>query len=33
MIWGFFGGVGAVLSAIIYNFAARWVGGLQVETS
>ncbi len=33
MIWGLLGGISAVLSAIIYNFAARWVGGLEVETS
>jgi hypothetical protein len=31
IIYGILGGVGAVIGALIYNLAAKWVGGLEVE--
>jgi len=31
IIYGIIGGVGAVIGALIYNLAAKWVGGLEVE--
>jgi hypothetical protein len=33
ILYGIIGGVATVISALIYNLAARWVGGLEVETS
>jgi len=31
IIWGIIGGIGAVISALVYNLASGWVGGLEVE--
>ena len=31
IVYGIIGGVGAVIAALIYNLAAKWVGGLEVE--
>ena len=31
IVWGILGGIGAVISAFIYNLAAGWVGGVEVE--
>ena len=33
IIYGLIGGIFAVIGALIYNLAAGWVGGLEVETS
>ena len=33
MIWGALGGVINAISALIYNLAAGWVGGLEVDIS
>jgi hypothetical protein len=33
IIYGIIGGVGAVIGAAIYNLAAGWVGGLEVDIS
>ena len=31
IVYGAIGGIAAALSALIYNLASRWVGGLEVE--
>jgi hypothetical protein len=31
IVYGIIGGIAAVIGAAIYNLAASWVGGLQVE--
>jgi hypothetical protein len=31
IVYGIIGGIAAVIGALIYNLAARWVGGLEVE--
>lgn len=31
IVWGIIGGVGAVISAVLYNVVAGWVGGFEVE--
>jgi len=31
LVWGIMGGVSAVIGALIYNLASRWVGGVEVE--
>jgi uncharacterized membrane protein YkvI len=31
ILYGILGGIIAVISAVIYNLAAGWVGGLEVE--
>lgn len=31
LFYGIIGGMVTVISALIYNLASRWVGGLQVE--
>ena len=31
LIYGIIGGIGAVISALIFNLASGWVGGLEVE--
>src|SRR2546429_2794589 len=33
IVYGIIGGVGAGLGAVVYNLAARWVGGLEVDIS
>lgn len=33
IFWGLIGGISALLGAFIYNFTARWLGGLEIETS
>ncbi len=33
IIYGIIGGIGGVIGAAIYNFAAGWVGGLEVDIS
>jgi hypothetical protein len=33
MIWGTIGGVVNAISALIYNLAAGWVGGIEVDIS
>jgi hypothetical protein len=30
-VYGIIGGIAALLSAIVYNLAAHWVGGIEVE--
>lgn len=32
IVYGIIGGIGAAISALLYNLASRWVGGLEVET-
>ena len=31
LVYGIIGGIAAILSAIVYNLAAHWVGGVEVE--
>ena len=31
LIYGLFGGIGALIAAVIYNLASGWVGGLEVD--
>jgi hypothetical protein len=31
IVYGIIGGVGTVIAALIYNLAAGWVGGLEVD--
>jgi hypothetical protein len=31
IVWGILGGIGAVISVLIYNLAAGWVGGVEVD--
>lgn len=31
IIYGILGGIGAVIGAAVYNLAAGWVGGLEVD--
>jgi hypothetical protein len=33
IVYGFVGGIGAWIGAVVYNFVARWVGGLEVDIS
>ena len=33
IIYGIIGGIGAALGALIYNLAAGWIGGLEVDIS
>ena len=30
-LYGIIGGIGAIISALIFNLASGWVGGLEVE--
>lgn len=31
LLWGVVGGIGAAITALLYNLGARWLGGLEVE--
>ena len=31
IVYGIIGGIAAVISALIYNLSASWVGGVEVE--
>jgi len=31
IVYGIVGGIGAAIGAVVYNLAARWVGGLKVD--
>ncbi len=31
VIYAIFGGIGAAVSAFVYNLTSRWVGGLQID--
>jgi hypothetical protein len=31
IVYGTIGGIAAVISALVYNLAARWVGGVEVD--
>ena len=33
ILYGIFGGIGAAIGAFIYNLAAGWIGGLEVDIS
>ena len=33
IMYGILGGIGAALGALIYNLAAGWIGGLEVDIS
>ena len=33
IVYGIIGGIGAGIAAVVYNLAARWVGGLEVDIS
>ncbi len=33
MLYGIMGGIFAVITALLYNLAAGWIGGLEVETN
>ena len=33
IMYGIVGGIGAALGAVVYNLAAGWVGGLEVDIS
>jgi hypothetical protein len=33
ILYGIFGGLFAAISALVYNFAAGWVGGLEMDIS
>ena len=33
IVYGIIGGIGAGIGAVVYNLAARWVGGLEVDIS
>ncbi|HEX8880014.1 MAG TPA: DUF3566 domain-containing protein [Candidatus Acidoferrum sp.] len=33
IFYGILGGIGGALGALIYNLAARWIGGLEVDIS
>ena len=33
ILYGIIGGIGAALGAVIYNLAAGWIGGLEVDIS
>jgi len=33
IVYGIIGGIAAVIGALIYNLASRWVGGVEVEIS
>lgn len=33
IVYGIIGGVAAVISALLYNLVAGWVGGVEVELS
>jgi hypothetical protein len=31
LLYGIIGGIGLLVSALLYNLASRWVGGLELE--
>jgi hypothetical protein len=31
IVYGIIGGIAAVISAVIYNLASGWVGGIEIE--
>ncbi|HYL84242.1 MAG TPA: hypothetical protein VE263_08415 [Candidatus Angelobacter sp.] len=31
LFYGIIGGISALLGALFYNFASRWIGGLEVD--
>ena len=33
VVYGLFGGIFAAIGAVVYNLAAGWVGGIQVDIS
>jgi hypothetical protein len=33
VVYGIIGGIGAGIGAVVYNVAARWIGGLEVDIS
>jgi hypothetical protein len=33
IVYGIIGGIAAVISALLYNLASSWVGGVEVEIS
>ena len=33
LVYGMIGGIGAAIGALIYNLAAGWFGGLEIETA
>ncbi len=33
VVYGIIGGIGAGIGAVVYNLAARWIGGLEVDIS
>jgi len=33
LLYGIFGGIGAAIGAFIYNLAAGWIGGLEIDIS
>jgi hypothetical protein len=33
IVYGIIGGIGAGIAAVVYNVAARWVGGLELNIS